>query len=211
MVMLRLTSILALGVCLVAGCAAAKDKPGAPPSDADYGGVLVNPPLPKIAFTLADTDGKPYRFKEETEGYITLLFFGYTHCPDVCPVHMANIASALHHLGPEIADRVKVVFVTTDPDRDTADRLRSWLDALDPRFIGLRGSEDSVNTILNQLRLGAAFKEDSASMSYTVAHSAVVLAYTTDDSAHVLYPFGVRQADFAKGLTTLVKRGWSRP
>src|SRR5215467_1267581 len=107
--------------------------------DTPYRGGLVTPPLPKPKFTLTDTSGAPFDLWSETQSYVTLLFFGYTHCPDDCPLHMANIASSLQQLPAEIGEQVKVVFVTTDPARDSAAVLRAWLDNFDARFVGLTG------------------------------------------------------------------------
>jgi hypothetical protein len=76
-------------------------------------GLALSPPQEKPAFTLTDTQGKPFDFRKETDGYVTLLFFGYTHCPDVCPVHMSNIAQTLKNMPAPDASRIKVVFVTT--------------------------------------------------------------------------------------------------
>jgi protein SCO1/2 len=73
----------------------------------------------KPDFTLNDTASEPFDFRTETEGFVTLLFFGYTYCPDVCPIHMANIGAVLATLPPGIANQVKVVMVSTDPNRDT--------------------------------------------------------------------------------------------
>jgi len=92
----------------------------------DYRGGLVTPPLPKPRFILTDTSGRPFDFASATKGYVTLLFFGYTYCPDQCPMHMANLSAALKKLPAGTADRVKLVFVTTDPTRDTPQVLRRW-------------------------------------------------------------------------------------
>src|SRR5258708_6477385 len=77
-----------------------------------YRGGVVAPPLPKPAFTLTDTSGAPFDFREKTEGYVTLLFFGYTFCPDQCPMHMGTLGAALKKLPAGTADHVKLVFVT---------------------------------------------------------------------------------------------------
>lgn len=171
-------------------------------------GAQPQPPLPKPDFVLTDTEGKPFHFRPATEGFVTLLFFGYTHCPDVCPVHFSNISAALHTLDPEVQRKIKVVFVTTDPARDTPAVMRAWLDHFDPAFIGLTGEPDSIAAIQQRIQiLGVATRDPSAvpnDTSYTIGHSAVVLAYTTDDLAHVVYPFGVRQADWARDLPQLV-------
>jgi protein SCO1/2 len=86
---------------------------GAPPAPGESRAVEYPNPRPKPDFTLTATDGTPFAFHRDTEGYLTLLFFGYTSCPDVCPVHMANLAAALHKL-PDRISGAKVVFVTTD-------------------------------------------------------------------------------------------------
>lgn len=164
-------------------------------------GPKISPPIPKPDFTLTTTDGKPYNFRTETEGYVALLFFGYTHCPDVCPVHLANIAAALSKLGPEVNQRVKVIFVTTDPARDTPQVIRSWLDKFDPRFVGLTGDSLAILGAMKQLRLAPIEREAGPNDStYTIGHSAFVLAFTRDDLAHVIYPFGIRQSDWARDL-----------
>jgi protein SCO1/2 len=169
-------------------------------------GPKIDPPLPKPTFTLTTTDGKPFDFQRQTAGYVTLLFVGYTHCPDVCPVHLTNIAAALHRLGPEVANRIKVVFVTADPVRDTPAVLRQWLDQFDPGFIGLRGDTADVNRILTELHLGPPVRESGpGDTSYTIGHSAVVVAFTPDDLAHVIYPFGVRQSDWVHDLAQMAK------
>src|SRR5689334_5480716 len=97
----------------------------AQPSKMDsYRGGLVTPPVPKPRFVLTDTSGAPFDFWNKTQGSVTLLFFGYTNCPDQCPMHMANIGVALKKLPLGVADQVQLVFVTTDPSRDAPLQLR---------------------------------------------------------------------------------------
>jgi len=170
-------------------------------------GRILSEPVAKADFTLMATDGTPFAFAEATEGYVTLLFFGYTSCPDVCPLHMANIGAVLKKLSPTVARRIKVVFVTTDPDRDTPEHLRAWLDNFDHDFIGLTGELPQVNDIQRLFHLGAAYREELPDGGYGVAHSALVLAFTTDNVAHVGYPFGTRQTDWAHDLPLLVEQG----
>jgi protein SCO1/2 len=174
-----------------------------------YHGGLVTPPLPKPKFTLTDTSGAPFDFWSETQRYITLLFFGYTHCPDECPLHMANIASSLQQLSPEVREQVKVVFVTTDPDRDRAPILRAWLDNFDRGFIGLTGSEAAIAAAQRAAHIPPAGKTAHADHNYGVNHASFVLAYTKDNLAHVIYPGGVTAEDWAQDLPSLVKEIWS--
>jgi protein SCO1/2 len=182
---------------------------GAPADDEGWHGAYLPRPQPRPSFTLTDTSGAPYDFAAETSGRLTLLFFGYTSCPDVCPIHMATLSSALDRPGmPEPI----VVFVTTDPARDTPDRLRSWLDEFDADFVGLTGTPEQI-----------AAAEDAAGVARSIAasadgtpvapgdaadevgHAAQIVAYTPDDLNHVQYPFGVRRQDWEADLPRLVE------
>jgi protein SCO1/2 len=178
---------------------------------AAYHGGLVTPPLPKPRFTLSTTSGDTFDFRLKTDGYITLLFFGYTNCPDVCPLHMSNIGAALKKMAPNLADQVKLVFVTTDPARDNAKVLRSWLDHFDKRFIGLTGTEAAIAAAQSAAGLPPAKKSPLPNGDYGVDHSSIVLVYTKDNLAHVVYPDGMSQQDWAHDLPQLVKEtAWSK-
>ena len=174
-----------------------------------YRGGLVTPPLPKPRFILADTSGQPFDFAEKTTGYVTLLFFGYTFCPDQCPMHMANIGSALKKLPPGLADQVKLVFVTTDPARDTPQVLRRWLDLFDRRFIGLTGSEAAIQAVQRAAGVPVARKTGRANGNYAVSHANFVIAYSKDNLAHVIYPGGVSKDDWVHDLPLLIRDMWS--
>jgi protein SCO1 len=195
---LRLAALGGVLAMVVLGC-----KPAPRTFNPDgLAGPRIDPPLPKPDFLLRATDGRPFDFRKETDGYVTLLFLGYTHCPDVCPVHLANIAAALGKLSPEVNNAVKVVFVTTDPARDTPE------DKFDKRFIGLVGDSLAIQGVLSQLRLGPVTRETvPGDTTYYIGHSAIVMAFTRDNLAHVVYPFGVRQADWVKDLELLTKGG----
>ena len=174
-----------------------------------YSGGLVSPPLPKARFTLTDTSAVPFDFWAKTEGYLTLLFFGYTRCPDLCPLHMANIAGALKQMPKSVTEQIKVVFVTTDPGRDSPEVLRAWLDRFDKRFIGLTGSEAAIEAAQQASVVPPAKKSALANRDYQVGHASFVLAYTKDNFAHVIYPGGITQKDWAQDLPRLVKETWS--
>jgi protein SCO1 len=199
----RIVAFALLGLVAVTGC-----KPARPRTVnlGELQGPKITPPIAKPAFVLNTTEGKPFDFRKETEGEATLLFFGYTHCPDVCPVHLANIAAALKTLDPSVGEHLRVVFVTTDPARDTPAVVRTWLDKFDKRFIGLVGKREEVATILEQMRLPPfAIDSTAGDSTYYVDHVAMVLAFTPDDSAHVVYPFGIKQTDWAHDLVILTK------
>jgi protein SCO1/2 len=176
---------------------------------ATYRGGLVTPPLPKPRFTLTDTAGALFDFWEKTQGNVTLLFFGYTRCPDQCPLHMANIAVGLKNMPKDLSDQVKVVFITTDPARDGPNALRAWLDRFDERFIGLTGSEAAIEAIQRAVGVPSASKTSLAAGDYAVAHASFVVAYTKDNLGHLIYPSGVTQRDWAHDLPLLVNEAWS--
>jgi protein SCO1 len=192
----------------VSGQEAKAGTPHADRLEATYRGGLVTPPLPKPRFVLTDTSGASFDFWKRTQGAVTLLFFGYTYCPDQCPMHMANIGAALKNIPAGIADQVQLVFVTTDPARDTPTVLRRWLDLFDNRFIGLTGTEAAIDAVQKSAGVPSAQKTAFSSGSYAVAHANFVLAYTKDNLAHVIYPGGVSKDDWAHDLPLLFKETW---
>lgn len=173
-------------------------------------GGIVTPPLPKPGFVLIDTSGSTFDFRQKTAGYVTLLFFGYTNCPDQCPMHVANLNSALKKLPPGLADQVKFVFVTTDPERDSPAVLRRWLDLFNRRFIGLTGTGKDIAAAQSAAGVTPAQKDGASGPNYAVSHANFVLAYSKDGFAHVLYPGGVGREDWVHDLPLLIKETWSR-
>lgn len=172
---------------------------------AELRGTAFTQPIPRPSFTFPDTDGQPYDFTSRTRGKLTFLFFGYTSCPDVCPVHMASLAGALAELPVEELARVEVVFVTVDPERDTPERLRTWLDSFSPRFVGLIPTLDEANGVLAEMYMaGAAHVPNEQGDGYEVVHPAAVIAFSPDGPARVRYGFGTRRADWAHDLPLLL-------
>jgi len=190
--------LLAAALC-VSACAAPAPRHGVP----------LDPPLPRPSFTLTDTRGMPYDFARETRGRLTFLFFGYLNCPDVCPVHVGNVAAVLHTLPFEDQQRATFVFVTVDPARDSLPALRAWLDRFDKTFVGLRGEATVVDSLMGTLGLPPAIRAAPTKPGgwYEVGHAAPVLVFTADDVARVLYPFGTRQLDWAEDIQRLLKVG----
>ena len=171
-------------------------------------GTVMHAPIPKPDLVLVDTDGRPFDLREQTEGYLTLLFFGYTYCPDVCPVQMATLGAAFEDLSPELRSRIKVVFVSTDPERDTPERLRIWLDGFDRSFVGLSGPIERINEVLASMMLpGVAVMPSQGDRDPLIGHPAAVLAFGLDGQARVRYGFGVRRADWAHDLPLIASEG----
>jgi len=175
-----------------------------------YRGGLITPPLPKPRFVLTDTSGAPFDFWARTQGSVTLLFFGYTYCPDQCPMHMATLGTAMKKLPVAIADQVQLVFVTTDPERDTPAVLRRWLDNFNHRFVGLTGTPAAIDAVQKAAGVPPAYKTTSPDGNYGVAHANFVVAYTKDNRAHVIYPGGVSKDDWVHDLPRLIHETWSQ-
>lgn len=167
----------------------------------DLEGVALAEPTPKPDFTLTDTDGETFSFAEDTAGKLTLLYFGYTHCPDVCPVHLAQIAETLDQV-PRLRDSTEVVFVTVDPERDTPEVLRDFLDRFDPSFVGLTGDDADLLAAQQAVGVAPAFKEGEGD-DYTVQHAGQVLAWAPDGLLYAQYPFGTRQRTWINDLSLL--------
>ncbi len=169
--------------------------------DDTYAGLDLAEPFRRPQITLTDTTGAPYDFTAQTTGRPTLLFFGYTECPDVCPTTMADVAVALRTVAPEIAEQVQVVFVTTDPATDTPEVLGKYLGQFDAdlptRFVGLTGEEADV--VQAQLAAGVPQAEEDGRL-----HSTMLLLYGSNDEANVAFNTGNTARDIAADLTAIV-------
>jgi protein SCO1/2 len=207
LVALLLASGVALGGCGGAEAAhpAAHDHSAGTPAtvegaDDTYAGLDLAEPYRRPSFTLTDTSGAAFDFKKQTAGHPTLLFFGYTECPDVCPTTMADIAVALRGLDPSVVEQLQVVFVTTDPATDTPQVLGEYLSRFDAdlplRFTGLTGDQQGIDQA--QLATGVPQAEENGRL-----HSSLLLLYGTDDEAHVAFDAGNTSKDIAADLRTV--------
>lgn len=168
-------------------------------------GEPLSEPQPKPPIRLTDTGGAPFDLQSATEGDLTLVMFGYTNCTDVCPITLATLQAALDQLGPEVADRVHLVFVTADPARDTPAVLRSYLDRYDPEFVGLTGTAEQIEEAQQMASVPPAMPgEADPEGAYTVGHATQLIAYQPDGVARITYPFGTRQQDWISDLPRLL-------
>jgi protein SCO1/2 len=179
----------------------------------NYEGFRVDPPVEAPAMILTDQDGSPIDLRDATKGAYTLLSFGYTSCPDICPGTMAVTASALRELPRRIRHDVRVVFVSVDPERDTLDTLKTWIGNfdrdLDPGFTALRPTDDGMaHHVQLLMHVAPATKEPLDHGDYAMAHAAYQLLFTPDGMARLAYPFGMTPDQFRADLTSLVEDGW---
>lgn len=198
---------LVLGLGLLAGCGGTSD---AGEEDADgYRAGQTHDPYPVPETPLTDTDGRPYSLVEDTDKPLTLVFFGYTHCPDICQVVMSNIGAALTRLDEADRDDVDVVFVTTDPARDTGPVLRDYLDGFDKAggFIGLGGDLDTIAAVGKPLAVYVADGEKLPSGGRDLnSHSSQITAVTADETSPLLWTQETSAADLAADIHTLLER-----
>ncbi|MEU4731545.1 SCO family protein [Streptomyces sp. NPDC023588] len=172
----------------------------------DKAATVLDRPFSKPELVLTDTTGKPWNLREQTKGKPTLIYFGYTSCPDVCPLTMSNIAVAKKALPQADQDNLRVVFVTTDPDRDTPEVLAAWLKGQDPSFIGLTGDFATIQAAARTLGIGIEAAKTGADGKVVSMHGAQVIAFSPKtDEGYVLYGESTTVDDYTKDLPKLIK------
>jgi protein SCO1/2 len=199
-----------LVVCLLAVMVTACGRDHTPPVQVlgaapDLHGTKLTTPFREPDLTLTGTSGRPVNLIKATRGRLTLVYFGYTHCADVCPTTMADLAGALRLLTPAQRSQIAVVFITSDPWRDTPKVIKSWLASFNPTFIGLTGDYAKIQAAAKALGI-ALEKPSSTAGEYQVTHGAEVLPFGTDHLAHVVYTAGVSSRDYATDLPKLLRQ-----
>jgi protein SCO1/2 len=154
------------------------------------------------SLALAGHDGRP-RTLADFRGKAVVVFFGYTHCPDVCPTTLADMAGVMKQLGTDAA-RVQVLFVTVDPERDTREVLAQYVPAFDPTFLGLYGDAAATQRAAKEFRVYYAKSAGAAPGSYTMDHSAQSFVFDAEGHLRLLVrPERISQ-DLAADLRTLL-------
>lgn len=186
------------------GRASSPDRPAVVESSS-WGGTLLDPPFEKPDVTFTDMNGKSFPFKASTEGRLTVLFFGYTHCPDVCPTYLNSLASALDGIGTGAGSRPLVLFVGVDVARDTPAVMKTYLGNIDPEFVGLTGPETAIADAVSALKLPpVVIYEPNPDGTYEVGHPAQVTVFSPDNTAHRIYSaMDTRPQQWAKDLPRL--------
>jgi protein SCO1/2 len=154
-------------------------------------------------FALVDHTGKP-RTLADYKGKAVVVFFGYTQCPDVCPTTLSTLAEAMKVLGPD-ADRVQVLFVTVDPDRDTQPLLAEYVPAFDKRFVGLRGDAAATEKVAKEFKVIYQKQPGPTPDTYTVDHSAGVFVFDPQGRLRVYMSHGQSPQVFAHDLRELLR------
>ncbi len=189
--MLRFSSIIIFSLALVAGCDSGPRFKSADITGAEYGKTLA----------LTDHTGKPRKL-EDWHGKVVVLFFGFTQCPDVCPTTMLEVANQLKKLGSD-AEKVQVLFVTLDPERDSQELLGKYVTAFDPRFLGLRGDLPATQRAAKEFKI--YFEKRKVGDSYSIDHSGQSYVIDPAGRLRLLVRPDRLEADLADDVRTLLR------
>jgi protein SCO1/2 len=203
---LALGGVLGLTGC--AGSSASADNPagvlisGEPDSEF-AGSELVQPyPLPDVEFT--DTDGGAFNPAVDAQSAVTLVFFGYTHCPDICNTTLADIAAALRRADDQVVDATQLLFISVDPERDTPQVVRDYLDQFDTDFEGLTGTPEQVAEAAESL--GVALEGTvPVSGGYEVEHGTQVIGFDAVGAGGLVWTQGTTVGDLRDDITRLAE------
>ena len=156
------------------------------------------------AFTLTDQYGQP-RSLADFKGKVVSLFFGFTHCPDICPTHLARQAEVMRQLGP-LSDQVKVLFVSLDPERDSPEALKRYMDAFDPRFIALTGTPEQTSLVAKQYKIfwQKTLLPNSA-LVYTIDHATNSFVIDQQGRLRLTVPHEMSAADVTHDLKLMIE------
>lgn len=198
--------VLLVGLTLTTvGCA---PDPGAEPAPADpdrYTGSWLSEGYPVPDVTLSDTSGGQFDVQTSPSRPVTVMFFGYTHCPEQCTAALGTLHTALESLPDHLAGKIQVVVVSVDPDRDSPEALRTWLDRWDGSWIGLRGGLDEVRDLAGKVGVEVGGRKTLPDGGYHVAHGAQLVGVDDDHTARLVWVEGTSTEDLTADLTTFIK------
>ena len=170
-----------------------------------YQGVLIDPPAQATDFSLNDQYGNTFRLSAQ-HGEIVLIFFGYTNCPDVCPVTLSEFKRIKSDLGDQ-ADRVRFVFITVDPERDTQARMQTYMNNFDPNLIGLSGDRTELEPIWKAYGVYQERQDLGSAAGYLVDHSAIIYVIDQQGRWRLDYTFGMEVEKITEDLQNLLREG----
>jgi len=159
--------------------------------------------LPALQFHLTDDNGRPVT-AQDYRGDVVLLYFGYTHCPDVCPTTLAMLARAIKALGPA-ASQVRVLFVSVDPQRDSAALLKRYVGYFGPQFVGLRGNDRALKPLAKRYRISYHLDPPDQYGNYAVEHSSAVFIFDQKGRARLLADESGNAASISADLARLLQ------
>ncbi|MDW8326490.1 MAG: SCO family protein [Anaerolineales bacterium] len=172
------------------------------PRQIQFHGTVVDSTRPAADFTLTTAGGRRVSLGD-FRGKVVLLFFGFRFCPDICPTTLFEMKQMMQVLGPD-ADRVQVLMVTIDPERDTPDLMQEHVSRYDPRFIGLSGTPEEIAAVATPYGIYYAREPGSANTGYLMTHTASITVVDKKGYVRVIFPFGISSADMAADVKALL-------
>ena len=192
---IRIAATALLALFALAACQPAAEPPSFQATD------ITGAPFGRD-FKLTDHNGQT-RTLADFRGKVVAVFFGYVHCPDVCPTTLSDFARALQQLGPQ-ADRVQVIFVTVDPERDTPELLKQFVPAFNPAFLGMFTDAESLKQLAKEYKVVYQKTSVKAADDYLIDHSAGTYVYDPEGRLRLLMPYGSSPDAIARDLKTLL-------
>ncbi|MFC4209402.1 SCO family protein [Vreelandella malpeensis] len=184
-----------LAAALLVGCA-----------DEEFRTTDIEEIMPSLEFALTDGDGEPAR-AEDYRGKTTLVYFGYTQCPDVCPLTLARFASIFNELSEAERDDVQMLLISVDPERDTPEVLKRYTGAFGPEFTGLTGDKEEIDALTNRYRIAYSFEEPNERGDYIVNHSSAVFAFNAEGQPRFLVRDPHSNQDVLADLRQVIAEG----
>lgn len=191
-------ALAAAPLLLLAACG------GEEPTAAEFTGTVLSNPFVAGDVELTETTGEPFSLVQDTDKDLTLVFYGYTNCPDICGQVMATLAGTMTRLTDEQRDRLDVVFVTTDPSRDTAEVVGDYVSGYDESFRGVTGDLDDIIALGRTMGVAVEMGEKLPSGGYDVTHGTRIMGLDGADEVPVMWSEQVSQAQLTTDITTLL-------
>jgi len=160
--------------------------------------------MPELEFRLAGTGGQTVT-PADFQGQVRLLYFGFTSCPDVCPATLSKLANAVSQMPEQLRDRVTIFFVSVDPERDTGQRIQSYVSFFGRNIVGVTGTEPELRELTRRYRTTFGYEEPDAEGNYQVSHSAAVYAFDAGGQARLLLRPDLTRQQIAEDLTRLAR------
>ena len=190
---------LAAACLVLAGCAPSQPDPAA------FQGAYLQTPYQVPDATLTDTAGEPFNLRATPTAPVLVVFFGYTNCPDICLGVLTDVATALNRVDAEVRDKVQVLFITVDPDRDTPAVMREYLDRIDPSFIGLTAPMETIQAVAAPLGVAIEGRTEVPG-GYDVTHSTQLIGVDAERLGRIVWVQGTPIGALRSDLTELVRQ-----
>lgn len=190
---------VAFSLLLLAGCFS---------NDEQWNAKDISSLMPDLKFDLIGSNGSPVQ-AEDFSGEVRLVFFGFTHCPDICPTTMVQLRQAIEQMPDELQDDVRIVFVSVDPKRDTPEQLASYESFFGDRVKALTGAEPQLRELAKRYRTTFGYGTPDENGHYDVSHSNAVYVFDQQGKARLLIRDGLPTAEIREDLTSLATQGRS--